>query len=142
MSTVLVAIDSDTERAERTIETVISLPGSASDIDVVLLNVLEEFDVTGEGRNFSSDEVFDESDFPESISVAESALEEAGIDVTKRREHGEPAEVIIDVARELDADTIVMTGRKRSPAGKVLFGSITQSVLLNADRPVTLTMTE
>lgn len=142
MYEVLVPVDSSTERAERAATTVAAYPDSDSEIEVVLLNVFEEFDVTGEGRNFRSDEVYEEEDFPESVSGAETVLEDAGITVSKRREHGDPAEKILEVARAIDADNIVMSGRKRSPAGKVIFGSVAQSVLLDSDRPVTLTMTE
>ena len=35
-----------------------------------------------------------------------------------------------------------MSGRRRSPTGKALFGSITQYVLLNADQPVITAMVD
>ena len=49
---------------------------------------------------------------------------------------GFPAREIVHYAAAVDADFVVVGGRKRSPVGKVLFGSVTQSVLLGADRPV------
>jgi hypothetical protein len=61
-----------------------------------------------------------------------------GVAVEKRRVHGEPAEEILTAADEISADRIVMCGRKKTPVGKVLFGSVTQSVLLNAETPVTV----
>jgi nucleotide-binding universal stress UspA family protein len=52
---------------------------------------------------------------------------------------GDPAQAIIDVADEADADLIVVGGRRRSLAGKALFGSVTQRVILNAGRSVLVT---
>lgn len=53
---------------------------------------------------------------------------------------GNAAEEIVRYAREHDAEYIVVGGRKRSPVGKVLFGSVTQSVLLSAPCTVVSTM--
>jgi nucleotide-binding universal stress UspA family protein len=47
-----------------------------------------------------------------------------------------PPETIIETGEELEVDVIVTAGRKRSPAGKALFGSVSQSVILGTDRPV------
>lgn len=49
------------------------------------------------------------------------------------------AEAILAAADEIDADQIIVGGRKRSPLGSVLFGSISQAVILDARRPVTVT---
>lgn len=141
MYRVLIAVDPDRDRAKNAAETVVGLPGDATDVDVVILNVFKEFDVTGEGT-VNSAELYDETELPASVTVVEERLTEAGIDSTTRRAHGDPAEQILAVADEIDADTIVMGGRKRSPAGKVLFGSVTQSVLLSTERPVTVVMGE
>ena len=68
--------------------------------------------------------------------------EEAHADVTAVGRVGDPAEVILSVADRVDASYVVVGGRKRSPAGKALFGSVTQDVLLNADVPTVTVMEE
>ena len=55
---------------------------------------------------------------------------------------GDPAEEIVSAADSLDARFVVVGGRKRSPAGKAVFGSVTQAVILNADRPVVTVMAD
>jgi len=47
-----------------------------------------------------------------------------------------PAEEILNAAREVDATTIVIGLRRRSPVGKLFLGSSSQQVLLEADCPV------
>ncbi|SFT05274.1 universal stress protein [Halostagnicola kamekurae] len=51
---------------------------------------------------------------------------------------GDPADEIINYADEQNARYIVVAGRKRSPAGKAIFGSVNQSILLNSDCPVVM----
>jgi nucleotide-binding universal stress UspA family protein len=46
---------------------------------------------------------------------------------------GDPAPRILHVARERDAEYIVLGPRKQTPIGKALMGSVSQLVLLNAD---------
>jgi nucleotide-binding universal stress UspA family protein len=55
---------------------------------------------------------------------------------------GNPAEQVVDYANKIDASYVVVGGRSRSPVGKALFGSVTQSVLLDADCPVLAVMNE
>lgn len=49
---------------------------------------------------------------------------------------GDPSDEVIRYADEQDGRYIVISGRKRSPIGKAVFGSVTQNVLLKAERPV------
>jgi nucleotide-binding universal stress UspA family protein len=63
-------------------------------------------------------------------------------DVTFQGRVGEPVGEMIAEADRRDARYLVVGGRKRSPAGKALFGSTTQSILLNSERPVVTVMHE
>ncbi len=54
---------------------------------------------------------------------------------------GEPVKEILAETDKQDARYLVIGGRKRTPVGKAVFGSFTQSVLLNADSPVMTVMT-
>lgn len=49
---------------------------------------------------------------------------------------GKPAEEIKKYADRKNAKYIVIGGRKRSPTGKALFGSVSQQILLNSTCPV------
>lgn len=136
---VLFPVDSNERRATSAANAILGLPGTADDVEVTVLNVFEKFEVSDDGGKVSSEEIYDDSSFPESVDVVTGMLTDEAIDVETVREHGDPAERILSLADERDVDAIVMGGRKRSPAGKVLFGSVTQSVLLSADCPVIVT---
>lgn len=142
MYRVLVPVGGDTELALAASEAVTSLPNASDGVEAIVLNVYEGFEVTGEAGRVESEDIWDEENFPESVGVAVDHLESEGVSVTKRREHGDPADEIISVAADLDVDNITMSGRRRSPTGKMLFGSTTQSVLLSADQPVTVILGE
>lgn len=136
MQTVLVPISENEEQARRIERTVRGLPFERDAIRLVVLNVFEEFEVeSAEWVAIDSADFYDE-EFPAVAAEVAANLEATGFTVNVRREHGDPAETIVAVANELDADSIVIAGRKRSPVGKVLFGSVTQAVLLAADVPV------
>lgn len=72
------------------------------------------------------------------VSATVDVLDGTGIDVRVRGFNGsdEPAETIVKTAAHNDVDRIYMYSRKRSPAGKAVFGSTLQRVLLNATCPV------
>ena len=134
---VLLPVDSDEERAIAAAENVTTLPNAAESVHVTLLNVTRKIDVSSDSY-VSSEEWYDKDEFPPSVAKAEEVLKNAGITVEKRREHAEPAKAILEVANDVDADWIIMAGRKRTRVGKAIFGGVTQSVLLNSDIPVTV----
>jgi nucleotide-binding universal stress UspA family protein len=83
---------------------------------------------------------------PVSADVASEAVvkemtaraETSGVELDLRQaaHAGEVADEVLKVAQEANASVIVIGLRRRSPVGKLLMGSSTQSILLDADRPV------
>ncbi|WP_280535932.1 universal stress protein [Halopenitus sp. POP-27] len=49
---------------------------------------------------------------------------------------GNPAQELVSYTNSIDARYLVVGGRKQTPIGKALFGSVTQSVLLSTEIPV------
>lgn len=119
----------------------------AYDDELVVLYVLSEEAYEGEREDRLSSTEYSEYPMSQAEEDAakrvERAAEEAlgeDYDVHSRGRVGEPTPEILSVAEDVGARYIVVGGRKRTPTGKALFGSITQSVLLNADRPVVTVM--
>lgn len=48
----------------------------------------------------------------------------------------EPKTDVLQACEEFDPDELVISIRDRSPTGKAVFGSVSQQLLLNSDRPV------
>jgi len=138
---VLAPVDVDEERAAAQAETLLSLPGDPADLSVTVLHVYEEIDVPGGegGAAFVDDlnESLDElREVPASVTRLERRLDEAGVAHERRELVGDPADGVARVAAELDPDSIVLGMRERSPVGKAVFGSVSQEIILDADRPV------
>jgi nucleotide-binding universal stress UspA family protein len=121
---IVMAVDKNEERAVAEADAVLGLPRDPSDVHVTILH-----DFTDNPSGASVTQV-------SSVRRAQDKLEDAGVEVDLTESSGDPAEAIISTADELDADMIVLAARKRTPTGKVLFGSVTQAVLLGTERPV------
>lgn len=124
MYTFLVGIDADESRALTQAETLAEVPLETDDVRAVLVHSFEE-----KTRGSTVEQV-------KAVRIARDRLQEAGIDVELEGYGGDAVRAILNVAKEHDADQIVLAGRKRTPTGKVLFGSTTQSVILDTERPV------
>jgi nucleotide-binding universal stress UspA family protein len=135
MYRVLVPVDDDVDRALAQARYVADLPAADEDVEAILLFVF-----TDEDGDLPSDlQQFKSADRIESVRRASEHLDDHGVAYQIRDDSGDTTQDIIDDADEFDVDSIVLGGRKRSPAGKAIFGSVTQSVILNTDRPVVVT---
>ena len=130
MYNVLIALDNDETRALAQADAVASLPGADGDLEATLLHVFTD---NPEGASIHQ---------LAAVRQARDRLEDAGVEVSLLEESGEPSKAVIRRAGEIDADLISVAGRQRTPAGKALLGSVSQEVLLNADRPVLFSTVE
>ncbi|GAB3410250.1 hypothetical protein GCM10027435_00680 [Haloparvum alkalitolerans] len=121
---VLLGVDDDGEMADRVAGTVADLPGGADEVTVSVFHAFTDNPAGASAAQVAG------------VRRAQERLEEAGIETTVLEASGDPAEELLEAAADHDADMIVIGGRRRSPAGKALFGSVAQTVILNADRPV------
>jgi nucleotide-binding universal stress UspA family protein len=129
--TVLVPVDDSEDRARAQAAFVTDLPAPSS-VRAHVTHALSREEREAPTSMQSVDRIA-------TVRQVVETLEAAGVE-TQVQEIGEPpAASIIDLAGGLDVDAVVLGGRKRSPAGKALFGSVTQQVILGSDRPVVVT---
>lgn len=72
-------------------------------------------------------------------NVANEALADLDVEVRAIGRLGDVEEKVLTVADDFDCDHLFITGRRRSPTGKAIFGDLAQSLILNFEGPVTIT---
>jgi nucleotide-binding universal stress UspA family protein len=145
LETILVAVGpGDPERSITLMETVVDIAGPTG-AEVVLAHVFDEDEYEQALKGLD----YDSTDRPapeelltryERFREMESRFDANDIDYSQRgsiHEGDEKGEAIVDMADEIGAGMVFVGGRKRSPAGKAVFGSTPQYVMLNAPCPVT-----
>jgi len=134
MPTLLVAVD-DSTYAAKAVDTAATLAkGLAADVIVFHLRT---DDLAARGPVEAGESADAASD---SVKSAVAALQSAGVaSVTGRVDHGlagEAANAILDVAKQVNADFIVMGHRGTGRLSGLLLGSVAHKVISLADRPV------
>lgn len=141
MDTVLVPV-TDHDRWTRTVASVVAETENPKSTEAVVVHRFTEADLESTVNNL--DTTLESADINElaarktGVSEAVDRLEQdgiecsiAGVEVTEI-----DGEAVLATAAEADADRIYMYSRKRSPAGKAIFGSGLQNVILNATVPI------
>lgn len=144
-STVLLAVKNHAPWARDVAESVTNVERAGT--EVVVLHVFDECEeratrvALDENDTLSMNELAGRMN---GVDAAVTVLANSGLNATPDgvRVDGRTADTILKVAKTVDADRIYLYGRKRSPAGKAVFGSTVQQVILNASVPVTIVPAE
>jgi len=124
MVRVLLALDDDVPQAHAQTNAIESMVENAADAEVYILHVFRD---NPEGASVQQ---------VEAVREAADRLRAVGVDPELLEASGSASDEILHYADDLDVDQICVGGRKRSPTGKALFGSVTQDVILGTHRPV------
>lgn len=149
MYRVLLPVDKNEPRARAQVEAVLELSAAAGDLAVDIVHVHDSVSTTNAewaaGDSFTetyaeemAENVRNADRIPSSVETAADLLESSDLEFVVHERSGEPAKEILELAAELDSNAIILGVSRRSPVGKVLFGSVVQAVILDSDRPVTV----
>ncbi len=141
LETLVVAVGpNDSTRTDELIDAVLEI-AVPTDAGVVLLHAFSE-KAYEQGIEEAG---FDDADPPsptelaarlESVDVIAAALEDAEITHEIRGAIGPEGDTILRETESTGGDLLYLSGRKRSPTGKAVFGSTSHRIMMNASCPV------
>ena len=109
------------------------------DLEVILVRVMPRImPLAIEGtRHFMPDDVAARlKEAREYLASVATDLRGHGVRVTTEARHGDPVTELVAAARETGADLIAMTTHGRRGISRLLFGSVAEAVLRQAEVPV------
>lgn len=135
----VIAAVEDEPHARKIVEKGAEIAG-AFDEELHIVHVSDQYQSTERIRRSSKANPGKEVDTEDPKRAARGVAERVATGVAKSFTPvglvGYPGQEILAYADKEDARYIVIGGRKRSPVGKALFGSVAQEVVLESDRPV------
>ncbi|QCS41478.1 universal stress protein [Natrinema versiforme] len=143
IDTVLLAVGPmDTVRAPELAETVLEI-ADPLEATVVIGHAFtaDEYEDVREDLGF--DDRVEDVD-PDAVAARRAPVPElaerfeaAGVEYEIKGALGEVSTTVVDMAIDVDADRMVVGGRRRSPAEKAVLGSVSQEIILQAPCPIT-----
>ncbi|NUB90966.1 universal stress protein [Haloterrigena sp. SYSU A558-1] len=119
---------------------------TGTDTELLVCRFIDRKEYQSDARNEARDgkqvktiEMIEDEAEKEAATVADRVFANADVSYAAIGAAGELPKKIIEVADERGCGHLFVSGRKRSPTGKALFGDIAQAVLLRFDGPVTVT---
>lgn len=142
LETVLLAVGSRDDARINTLVDAVTEVAVPTDATVIIAHVFDSdsYREAVEQLLETPDENIDSDELAAQMSVTQELIDELeakSVTTVPRATTGTSGEGIVSIAKDVSADRVIVGGRQRSPAGKAIFGSTAQEVMLNAPCPVT-----
>lgn len=135
----LIAVEDERDRMVPVVEHAAEIADALS-ATVTLYHVYEPeaFEALLDSRGLDSADPSELALDNQMVEEAAQILRDVGVGFTVEAATGEPSEEIVSFIEANGVDHVFLGGRNRSPAGKAILGSVSQTVLLNSDVPCTV----